>query len=136
MQIQQKQPLLHLKQPPQQQHSMVSSRGIKTSSQIKRQQQFFDSLENYNLSDSSQFGDNSSIGVDIVIGSDGNSGSPETIFEDTRVITIITNKSTNLGISLMGGNAVGIFVHDVQKKSLADTAGMRKADHVKYKLIF
>lgn len=53
------------------------------------------------------------------------------IFEaDPRIITMNTKKSTNLGISLMGGNAVGIYVHDVQKNSLAETAGMRKGDQV------
>lgn len=41
-----------------------------------------------------------------------------------------TKKNTNLGISLMGGNAVGIYVHDVQKSSLADNAGMRKGDQI------
>lgn len=30
----------------------------------------------------------------------------------------------------MGGNAVGIYVHDVQKNSLADIAGMRKGDQI------
>lgn len=55
------------------------------------------------------------------------------IFEaDPRIITMNTKKSTNLGISLMGGNAVGIYVHDVQKNSLAESAGMRKGDQVSY----
>lgn len=54
------------------------------------------------------------------------------IFEaDPRIITMNTKKSTNLGISLMGGNAVGIYVHDVQKNSLAESAGMRKGDQVR-----
>ncbi|XP_037038795.1 disks large homolog 5 isoform X2 [Bradysia coprophila] len=54
------------------------------------------------------------------------------IFEaDPRKITMNTkNKSTNLGISLLGGNAVGIYVHDVQKNSLAESAGMRKGDQI------
>ncbi|KAJ6633526.1 Disks large like 5 [Pseudolycoriella hygida] len=53
------------------------------------------------------------------------------IFEtDTRIITMNTKKSTNLGISLLGGNAVGIYVHDVQKNSLAESAGMRKGDQI------
>lgn len=53
------------------------------------------------------------------------------IFEaDPRKITMNTKKSTNLGISLLGGNAVGIYVHDVQKNSLAESAGMRKGDQV------
>lgn len=57
------------------------------------------------------------------------------IFEaDPRIITMNTKKSTNLGISLMGGNAVGIYVHDVQKNSLAESAGMRKGDQVRISL--
>lgn len=30
----------------------------------------------------------------------------------------------------MGGNAVGIFVHDVQKNSIADLAGLKKGDQI------
>lgn len=79
-------------------------------SQIKNQK-FTDSLENQ--SDSSQ------------------PGSPDNMYEsEPRIITMNTKKSTNLGISLMGGNAVGIYVHDVQKNSLADNAGMRKGDQI------
>lgn len=55
----------------------------------------------------------------------------DNIFEaDPRIITMNTKKSTNLGISLMGGNAVGIYVHDVQKNSLAEVAGLRKGDQI------
>lgn len=87
------------------------------SSQIKNQK-FADSLENQ--SDSSQPG-----------------SPPDSIYDaETRIITMTTKKSTNLGISLMGGNAVGIYVHDVQGSSLADNAGMRKGDQVmKQKLL-
>lgn len=53
------------------------------------------------------------------------------LFDDPRIITMNTKKSTNLGISLMGGNAAGIYVHEVQKNSLAESAGMRKGDQVK-----
>lgn len=75
--------------------------------QLKKQK-FADSLENQSESDSTS-----------------------DIFEaDPRIITMNTKKSTNLGISLMGGNAVGIYVHDVQKNSLAESAGMRKGDQV------
>lgn len=77
-----------------------------------KKQNFSDSLENQ--SDCSQ------------------TGSPDCIYdeEEPRVITMHTKKSTNLGISLLGGNAVGIYVHDVQKNSLADVAGLKKGDHV------
>lgn len=75
-------------------------------------QKFSDSLENQ--SDFSQ------------------TGSPDCMYdeEEPRVLTLNTKKSTNLGISLMGGNAVGIYVHDVQKNSLADLAGMKKGDQI------
>lgn len=75
-------------------------------------QKFSDSLENQ--SDCSQ------------------AGSPDCMYdeEEPRVLTLNTKKSTNLGISLMGGNAVGIYVHDVQKNSLADLAGMKKGDQI------
>lgn len=80
------------------------------SSNLK--QKFSDSLENQ--SDCSQ------------------AGSPDCMYdeEESRVLTLNTKKSTNLGISLMGGNAVGIYVHDVQKNSLADLAGMKKGDQI------
>lgn len=50
--------------------------------------------------------------------------------EEPRILTMHTKKSTNLGISLMGGNAVGIFVHDVHKNSIADLAGLKKGDQI------
>lgn len=81
-----------------------------------KNQKFADSLENQSSSDVSQPGSpNASTGL----------------YEcDPRLITMTTKKNTNLGISLMGGNAVGIYVHDVQKSSLADNAGMRKGDQI------
>lgn len=36
-----------------------------------------------------------------------------------------TRKCSTLGISLVGGNAVGIFVHSVTVNSLAYNAGLR-----------
>lgn len=41
-----------------------------------------------------------------------------------------TRKCSNLGISLVGGNAVGIFVHSVQPDSLACEAGLRTGDQI------
>lgn len=43
---------------------------------------------------------------------------------------IETKKCSNLGISLVGGNAVGIFVHRVLVESLAHTAGLRTGDQI------
>ncbi|XP_055546241.1 disks large homolog 5 [Wyeomyia smithii] len=50
--------------------------------------------------------------------------------EQPRLIFIETRKNSNLGISLVGGNANGIFVHGVQKDSIADNAGLRVGDHI------
>lgn len=83
----------------------------KRSLAVMKKQKFSDSLENQ--SDCSQ------------------TGSPDLYDEEEpRVLTLNTKRNTNLGISLMGGNAVGIYVHDVQKNSLADVAGMKKGDQI------
>ncbi|XP_058454289.1 disks large homolog 5 isoform X2 [Malaya genurostris] len=50
--------------------------------------------------------------------------------EQPRLIFIETRKNSNLGISLVGGNANGIFVHGVQKDSIADNAGLRIGDQI------
>lgn len=49
---------------------------------------------------------------------------------EPRYLVIETMKCSNLGISLVGGNAVGIFVHSVQSESLADNAGLRTGDQI------
>lgn len=80
------------------------------SGQIKSQQ-FSDSLENQ--SDSSQH------------------CSADSIFEEeARIITLHVDKGKNLNIKLIGGNQVGIFVHDVQRDSPAELAGIRKGDQI------
>jgi discs large protein 5 len=35
-----------------------------------------------------------------------------------------------LGVSLLGGNAYGIFIHSVQKDSIADDVGLRVGDQI------
>lgn len=47
-----------------------------------------------------------------------------------RYVCIETKKCSNLGISLVGGNAVGIFVHSVQVDSRAYNAGLRTGDQI------
>ncbi|KAJ1521902.1 hypothetical protein ONE63_002238 [Megalurothrips usitatus] len=59
---------------------------------------------------------------------DGNK-SPTTAHEP-RLLMLETRKCSNLGISLVGGNAVGIFVHSVQPDSLACEAGLRTGDQI------
>lgn len=39
-------------------------------------------------------------------------------------------KTSNLGISLVGGNASGIFIHSVQPDSMAYDAGLRTGDQI------
>ncbi|CAH1165122.1 unnamed protein product [Phyllotreta striolata] len=50
--------------------------------------------------------------------------------EDPRYLCIETLKTSNLGISLVGGNAAGIFIHSVQPDSLAYHAGLRTGDQI------
>ncbi|XP_043274719.1 disks large homolog 5 isoform X2 [Venturia canescens] len=54
--------------------------------------------------------------------------SPATM--DPRYLFIETRKCSNLGISLVGGNGVGIFVHSVQPGCLAEDAGLRTGDRI------
>ncbi|XP_011314255.1 disks large homolog 5 isoform X2 [Fopius arisanus] len=54
--------------------------------------------------------------------------SPPTI--EPRYLFIETRKCSNLGISLVGGNGVGIFVHSVQPGCLAEDAGLRPGDRI------
>lgn len=49
---------------------------------------------------------------------------------DPRYLFIETRKCSNLGISLVGGNGVGIFVHSVQPGCLAEDAGLRTGDRI------
>ncbi|XP_008557807.1 disks large homolog 5 isoform X3 [Microplitis demolitor] len=57
-----------------------------------------------------------------------NRKSPPTI--EPRYLFIETRKCSNLGISLVGGNGVGIFVHSVQPGCLAEDAGLRTGDRI------
>jgi discs large protein 5 len=41
-----------------------------------------------------------------------------------------TKKSSNPGFSLVGGNAVGIFIYSVSTESPADLAGLRMGDQI------
>lgn len=50
--------------------------------------------------------------------------------DEPRYLYIETVKTSNLGISLVGGNAVGIFIHSVQPDSLAYHAGLRTGDQI------
>ncbi|XP_011504638.1 PREDICTED: disks large homolog 5 [Ceratosolen solmsi marchali] len=49
---------------------------------------------------------------------------------EPRYLFIETRKCSNLGISLVGGNGVGIFVHSVQLGCLAEEAGLHMGDRI------
>ncbi|XP_072743458.1 disks large homolog 5 isoform X5 [Anoplolepis gracilipes] len=49
---------------------------------------------------------------------------------EPRYLQIETRKCSNLGISLVGGNGVGIFVHSVQPGCLAEGAGLFAGDRI------
>lgn len=113
------------------QHSMslMQSGG---SSSIKMGAKYADSLERQSMGSSAtdlsqSSSPNCSSGTGLYEGLSSGAGNNGT---EPRLLTITTKKNTNLGISLMGGNAVGIYVHDVQKSSLADAAGMRMGDQI------
>lgn len=57
--------------------------------------------------------------------SDRNTDSRSSRTYEPRYFVMETRKCSNLGISLVGGNAVGIFVHSVTVNSLAYNAGLR-----------
>lgn len=50
--------------------------------------------------------------------------------EPARKVYIETRKCPNLGISLLGGNAYGIFIHSVHKDSIAENVGLRVGDQI------
>ncbi|CAI6367682.1 unnamed protein product [Macrosiphum euphorbiae] len=62
--------------------------------------------------------------------SDRNTDSRSLRAYEPRYFIMETRKCSNLGISLVGGNAVGIFVHSVNLNSLAYNAGLRTGDRI------
>lgn len=52
------------------------------------------------------------------------------LIEEPRKLYVDTNKSSNLGIKLLGGNAFGIFVEHVEKDTVSEKAGMRVGDQI------
>uniref|UniRef100_A0A182U1X5 Discs large MAGUK scaffold protein 5 n=1 Tax=Anopheles melas TaxID=34690 RepID=A0A182U1X5_9DIPT len=96
----------------------------KTSSLVKAQE-FSDSLEHQ-----TQLHDDEEDGS-VAVGSSGVGGGQSNMYkEQPREIYIETRKTSNLGITLVGGNAYGIFVHGVQKDSIADQAGLLVGDQI------
>ena len=55
---------------------------------------------------------------------------PPSKYHEPRLVYPIMKKSTDLGVRLVGGNAVGIFIHSVDMDSPAYRVGLRSADHI------
>ena len=51
-------------------------------------------------------------------------------YHEPRLVYPIMKKSTDLGVRLVGGNAVGIFIHSVDMDSPAYQVGLRCADQI------
>ena len=51
-------------------------------------------------------------------------------FHEPRLVYPVMKRSTDLGVRLVGGNAVGIFIHSVDPGSPADHVGLRCADQI------
>uniref|UniRef100_A0A182QL01 Discs large MAGUK scaffold protein 5 n=1 Tax=Anopheles farauti TaxID=69004 RepID=A0A182QL01_9DIPT len=99
--------------------------GTPKTSSLAKAKEFSDSLEHQTHDDEE---DGSVVPVG---GSVGVSGPPGSMYkEQPREIYIETHKTSNLGITLVGGNAYGIFVHGVQKDSIADQAGLLVGDQI------
>ena len=52
------------------------------------------------------------------------------VYHEPRLVYPIMKKSSDLGVRLVGGNAVGIFIHSVDIDSPAFIVGLRSADQI------
>lgn len=107
----------------QQKQSSPQQRDLQSSTQTISQRSI---LSSQLQQSSKEFNDN------LLLDSHSSSqSSPNSLYkEQPRVLYIETRKCPNLGISLLGGNAYGIYVHSVQKESIADNVGLRVGDQI------
>uniref|UniRef100_A0A182JWA6 Uncharacterized protein n=1 Tax=Anopheles christyi TaxID=43041 RepID=A0A182JWA6_9DIPT len=105
-------------------NSMAGTMTAGKASSLVKAQEFSDSLEHQ-----TQLHDDEEDGS-VAVGSSGVAGQSNMYKEQPREIYIETRKTSNLGITLVGGNAYGIFVHGVQKDSIADQAGLLVGDQI------
>ncbi|XP_053661951.1 disks large homolog 5 [Anopheles marshallii] len=105
-------------------NSMTATMTTAKTSSLVKAQEFSDSLEHQ-----TQLHDDEEDGS-VAVGSSGVPGQGNLYKEQPREIYIETRKTSNLGITLVGGNAYGIFVHGVQKDSIADQAGLLVGDQI------
>merc|ERR1719192_710852 len=52
------------------------------------------------------------------------------VYHEPRLVYPVMKKSSDLGVRLVGGNAVGIFIHSVDLDSPAYLVGLRSADQI------
>ena len=52
------------------------------------------------------------------------------VYHEPRLVYPVMKKSSDLGVRLVGGNAVGIFIHSVDMDSPAYLVGLRSADQI------
>ena len=55
---------------------------------------------------------------------------PRSVSYEPRWVFPVLKKSGDLGVRLVGGNAVGIFIHSVDPDSAAFHEGLRQADQI------